>query len=284
MNLFEKTVEAVFETDNSYTALRPALEKEILHHDILREMNKAGYLKQLTFMGGTCLRMCYGSERLSEDLDFSGGFSFKRQNLADLGQLLKEALYGKYELPVSVSEPHKETGNTDTWKIKIITKPERPDFPAQKINIDICVLPSHDRRPVMLKNNYGIEFGTSGLILYAETLNEILADKVIAVALRLHRVKNRDLWDIVWLAKRNSALSGDLIKKKLDDRKIPVPNFLSKYRRRLKEIKHGQAIFLQEMRRFLAPSAFSEEFTSPLWWEYLLSLLDDFIMEQHARS
>jgi hypothetical protein len=90
------------------------------------------------------------------------------------------------------------------------------------------------------------------------------------------------LWDIVWLTKRNSTLSGDLIKKKLADRKIPVSDFLSKYRRRLKEIKDGQTIFLQEMRRFLAPSAFNEELLSPLWWEYLLSLLND--LENHALS
>jgi hypothetical protein len=35
MNLFEKTVETALETDSSYTALRLAIEKEILHHDIL---------------------------------------------------------------------------------------------------------------------------------------------------------------------------------------------------------------------------------------------------------
>jgi predicted nucleotidyltransferase component of viral defense system len=49
------------------------VEKELLHHDILREMSMAGLLKNLTFIGGTCLRACYGSSRLSEDLDFTGG-------------------------------------------------------------------------------------------------------------------------------------------------------------------------------------------------------------------
>jgi predicted nucleotidyltransferase component of viral defense system len=280
MNLFEKTVQAALEADAAYAALRPVVEKEILHHDILREMNKAGYLKALTFMGGTCLRSCYGSERLSEDLDFTGGFEFKKQDLAGLGQLIKEGLQKKYDLPVSVSEPEKETGNTDTWKIKMITRPERPDFPTQRINIDICMLPSHERKPVMLRNYYPIDSGTSGMILYAESLPEILADKVIALALRPNRIKNRDLWDIFWLSGRNVQLSQDLLEKKLADRKITMPVFLSKYSRRVEEIKNGQQTFLTEMRRFLAPSAFTEELTSPFWWEHLLSLLQDLPREQ----
>ncbi|AEF82379.1 nucleotidyl transferase AbiEii/AbiGii toxin family protein [Leadbettera azotonutricia] len=279
MNLFEKTIEAALEADASYIALRPVVEKEILHHDILREMNKAGYLKGLTFMGGTCLRSCYGSERLSEDLDFSGGFGFKKQDLTGLGLLIKEALQKKYDLPVSVSEPEKETGNTDTWKIKIITRPERPDFPAQRINIDICMLPSHEPKPAMLRNHYQIDSGTSGMILYAESLPEILADKIIALALRLNRIKNRDLWDIFWLSSRNILLSGDLLEKKLADRKISVPVFLLKYNQRLEEIKDGQQAFLTEMRRFLAPQAFTKELTGAFWWEHLLSLLRELALE-----
>ena len=70
----------------------------------------------------------------------------------------------------------KEGGNTETWKIKVITRPERPDFPAlsatkfpaQKINIDICLLPSHERKVSMLRNPYSIDMGTDGVLLYAE--------------------------------------------------------------------------------------------------------------------
>jgi predicted nucleotidyltransferase component of viral defense system len=275
MNLLEKTVEAALETAPAYTALRPVVEKELLHHDVLREMNKAGYLAGLTFIGGTCLRSCYGSERLSEDLDFSGGFDFKREDLAALGRRLKDALESKYDLPVSVSEPEKETGNTDTWKIKIITRPERPGFPAQKIHIDICALPSYNRKPVMLKHNYGVESGTTGLILYAEDLSEILADKIIAIALRPNRVKNRDLWDVVWLNQRNTPFSRELLEKKLSDRKMSVPEFSFAYTRRLESLKDRQAAFLAEMRRFLSPAAFTPELTSAIWWEHLLALLRD---------
>jgi predicted nucleotidyltransferase component of viral defense system len=273
VSLFDKLVETALETDEKYAALRPVIEKEILHHDILREMNKAGFLKSLTFIGGTCLRLCYGSERLSEDLDFAGGFDFTKNNLSGLSQLLQDTLMQKYEFPVEVLEPAKETGNTDTWKIKIITRPERSDLPAQRINIDVVMLPSYDRKPSMLKSHYGIESGTSGLILFAESREEIFADKLIALANRPNRVKNRDLWDIFWLNSHNVKLRKDMLEQKLADRRIPLAEFSARYVQRVSEIEGGQQAFLTEMRRFLPPNVFSGDFIEAVWWECLVELL-----------
>jgi len=51
----------------------------------------------------------------------------------------------------------------------------------------------------MLRNLYGVDLGTSGIILRAQSREEILAEKVIALAFRENRIKNRNLWDIAWL-------------------------------------------------------------------------------------
>jgi len=67
---------------------------------------------RLTFIGGTCLRSCYSSQRLSEDLDFTGGHNFKRITLKDLSITLVNQLYKKYGLHVTISDPVKQTGNT----------------------------------------------------------------------------------------------------------------------------------------------------------------------------
>ncbi len=276
MNLFDKTVQTVLEDNPQYTTLRPVVEKEILHHDILWELNNAGLLKNLTFIGGTCLRDCYGSQRLSEDLDFSSSFDFNKDDLATFPVSLKKNLLKKYGFEVKVSEPKQETGNTNTWKIKILTRPEQKHLPAQRINLDIVLLPSYQRQATMLKNYYGLESGVSGLILQAESLTEILVDKLIAFANRPNRVKNRDLWDIFWISRQNVALDKDLLNKKLADRKITQDQFIQKYTNRLAEIKDGQQIFLFEMKRFLVPSAFDNTFTLPLWWEQLLNLLKTF--------
>jgi predicted nucleotidyltransferase component of viral defense system len=73
MALFDALVDEALRNQDELSSLRPVVIKEILHHDILRELSHAGLLKQLTFICGTCLRACYGSTRLSEDLDFTGG-------------------------------------------------------------------------------------------------------------------------------------------------------------------------------------------------------------------
>src|SRR5574344_1023014 len=143
MNSFEMTVDSVINQNREYPVLRTVIEKELLHRDILNSMNTLGILKSLTFMGGTCLRDCYSSPRLSEDLDFTGGFDFSKDTMKNLGETFSKSVLEKYNLPVTVTEPEKEAGNTETWKIKIITKPERPDNPKQKINIDICLFPSY---------------------------------------------------------------------------------------------------------------------------------------------
>lgn len=285
MTNFDTLVSQVISQNAEYPALRTVIEKELLHYDILRAMSGAGFLKNLTFMGGTCLRDCHGSPRLSEDLDFTGGFEFSKSDMAELGEVIQKAIEKKYALPVIVTEPTKEMGNTETWKIKVITRPERPDFPAlfatkfpsQKINIDICMLPSRERKVSMLKNPYGIDMGTDGVLLYVESLSEILCDKVIAFARRPNRVKNRDLWDIHWLSQKNVSLKKDLLLQKLDDRKIAEADFWEQYKARCGQIKAGQKDFLFEMRRFLAPSAFSEQFVSAMWWEYLCNLLGEYM-------
>ena len=118
MSLFDQLVSEALKSQGELAPLRVVVEKELLHHDILREMSTAGLLDDLTFIGGTCLRACYGSSRLSEALDFTGGVNFTRAALMDLGEILVQRLSMKYGLHVQVGEPVRETGNTATWKLK----------------------------------------------------------------------------------------------------------------------------------------------------------------------
>ena len=104
MSLFDQLVDTALQNQQDLAALRPVVEKELLHHHVLRELSGAGLLAGLTFMGGTCLRACYGANRLSEDLDFTGGASFTRENLSNLGQVLVQNLQIKYGLQIQVSE------------------------------------------------------------------------------------------------------------------------------------------------------------------------------------
>ena len=272
MSLFDQLVNEALKTQMELSPLRVVVEKELLHHDILREMSEAGLLQNLTFMGGTCLRACYGSNRLSEDLDFTGGADFKREQLMALGDVLISHLQIKYDLKIDVSEPHRETGNVDTWKLKVITHPKQSSMPMQRINIDICAIPSYEPKPIMLLNHYGIDMGTSGLILQAESREEILANKLVALALRPNRVKNRDLWDIAWLRQQAVDLPLPLVVKKIADHKQTADDYSALLEHRIIQLQNDttqQASFSLEMRRFLPPEVAKNTVENEQFWEYL---------------
>lgn len=61
-NDFNKLVDRAMSVDGR-AHMRPVIEKELLHYDILFALDKAGLLETLTFQGGTSLRLCYGSSR-----------------------------------------------------------------------------------------------------------------------------------------------------------------------------------------------------------------------------
>jgi predicted nucleotidyltransferase component of viral defense system len=278
VSLFDQVVNEALRSRAELTSLRSVVEKELLHHDILREMGEAGLLTGLTFIGGTCLRACYGSSRLSEDLDFTGGSDFQRSDLAELARVLVDRLQTRYGLPVSVSEPVKTGGQVSTWKLTIETRPGRKHLPAQRIHLDICSIPSHDPRPMMLRNLYGIDLGTSGLILQAQSREEILADKVIALAFRENRIKNRDLWDIAWLIQQGIELPVQLIPLKIGDHQREPAEFTALLKDRIAALKTQPELrdeFMKEMRRFLPAATVRDTIEKELYWAYLTQVVDD---------
>ncbi len=278
MSLLDQLVDSALKSRSDLTILRPVVEKELLHHDILREMSEAGLLTGLSFIGGTCLRACYGSARLSEDLDFTGGRDFKRSDLAKLGDVLTERLQTRYGLPVNVSDPVKTGGKVSTWKLTIETRGDKKHLPAQRIHVDICAIPSHDPRPLMLRNLYGIDLGTSGLILQAHSREEILADKIIALALRENRVKNRDLWDIAWLVQQGVALPAHLIPLKIQDHQRTKGEFTQLVEGRLKALQTEPKMrseFIAEIRRFLPAATVRGTLENPAYWDFLNQTLQE---------
>lgn len=276
MPLFDQLVDQALNNQAELSPLRAVVEKELLHHDIIREMSAAGLLRELTFIGGTCLRSCYGSNRLSEDLDFTGGGDFKRELLSELGATLVAGLQTKYGLAVTVSEPSRDSGKVDTWKLKVVTRPAQKELPAQRINIDICAIPSYDRRPMLLRNPYGVDMGTAGLIIQAQSREEILADKMVAFALRPNRLKNRDLWDIGWLKQQNIQLPLELIPRKIADHRCAPAEFLKLLQQRSDGLTADSAVrtdFIREMKRFLPPRIITETIEQAPFWDYLSQLV-----------
>lgn len=279
MNLFDQLVTEALKNQPDLSPLRVVVEKELLHHDILRILSQHHFLSDLTFMGGTCLRACYGGTRLSEDLDFTGGKFFSRDSLSSMGAILATNLNEKYGLQVFVSEPLKDISNVDTWKIKIETKPQQRHIPAQRINLDICSIASYEKQPMMLLNPYHVDMGTNGLILQAQSREEIYADKLLAFALRPNRIKYRDLWDITWLHQQGLKPRFELIPKKLQDRNLTHDYFLNLFHERHQLLSSNNNIsfaYEQEMRRFLPIEQVNQTVKQNNLWNFIIYLMGDF--------
>jgi len=277
MNLFDMLVTQALTAKPELSPLRAVVEKELLHFDILKIMQEHNLLSGLTFIGGTCLRTCYQSNRLSEDLDFTGGKDFNRETLSTLGKLVSTLLEEKYSLLVTVTEPEKDILNVDTWKIKIFTQPEKKHMPAQRINIDVCGVQSYERVPLLVRNSYGIEVGTSNLIIKGQTREEIFTDKLLAFAFRPNRIKYRDLWDIMWLHTLGIAPRMALIKPKLAERHHTHKEFYDLFVARIAQLETSAVAlqeFKQEMSRFLSQSQLqSGNFEH--YWQILIRLMHE---------
>lgn len=285
MALFDALVDEAIRNQGDLIALRPVVEKEILHHDILRELSYADLLQKLTFIGGTCLRACYGSNRLSENLDFTGGANFNKAELSKLKETLEARLQEKYEVPITVTEPKAgKQGNVDTWKLSVNTQPHRPDMPAQKIHLDICAVPSYQVVPRTIQNHYGINLGTESLIINAQTREEIFTDKLVAFAMRPGRLKYRDLWDIAWLTQAGIEPAYELLHDKLNDHGQAVHTFLDHTNQRLEILKNEQQKkdFVFEISRFIPPDRLYRTVRQEGFWQYLINTVTETVRKaQH---
>ena len=119
--------------------LTPVIEKEIVHYEIIRSLGRNGLLQDITFQGGTSLRLCYGSQRYSEDLDFVAGDKFDSLPLDDFSRTLRCDLLRSYDTEVSVREP-KVVNDLDgvgmrRWTVSVNTNIARPDLPKQRIKL-----------------------------------------------------------------------------------------------------------------------------------------------------
>ncbi|WP_299267534.1 nucleotidyl transferase AbiEii/AbiGii toxin family protein [uncultured Psychrosphaera sp.] len=274
-----------------YAGITSVIEKEILHHDIMHILVEQGVLQKLTFIGGTALRLCYNSSRLSEDLDFNAGHDFKHEQLDGLEEEIKKYLSKKYEVDVFVNKPSGlRQGNTASWNISIERESGRPDIPRQKMHIDVCAIPSFDIVKKPLVNHYGIDVATQGYLIPVQTLDEIMVDKFIALAYRSRRIKPRDLWDIVWLKQQSATMNFELLNKKLGARSKSKNEFeahLQEQVLKLNSDNEVKADFISEMSRFVPLKIKQRTLDNPDYWPYLqseVSTLAKQIMEKENKG
>jgi predicted nucleotidyltransferase component of viral defense system len=255
---FNALVERAMQVGNR-SHMRPVVEKELLHFDLLFALDQAGLLDLLTFQGGTSLRLCYGARRFSEDLDFAGGRDFSTIRMLNMKSCIQRYVGERYGLEVTVKEPKElaqrpEHRNVQVhkWQIRVVTAPARPDLPTQMIKIEVANIPAYTRMPQQLRQNYNfLPDGYSDLVIMVESLDEIMADKLVALVDCTAYIRHRDIWDLHWLQQQGAKIDGVLVRNKLRDYgaadyDTKVKNFVV----RLPGIIHGKD-FRDQMSRFI---------------------------------
>lgn len=258
------------------TALRPVVEKEILHYDIFHALDKAGLLKGLVFQGGTSLRICRGSNRFSEDINFAGGKDFNASQMHAIKSCIEEHIGERYGLHVDVKEPKEmsltpehDGVNVSKWQISVETAPARRDLARQRIKVEIANIPSYSRELVPLRSNYDFMRGYDSVMVNAESLDEIMADKLIAFPASSKYIRYRDIWDLAWLNQQGAKINIEFIEKKIMDYGIQgYPELLQDAMTRLPGIITGKP-FQDQMRRFIDAVTLTKTLDNPAFLSYL---------------
>lgn len=271
--MLKQQIHQIVQANPDYAGITPVIEKEILHHDIMDVLIKHGAMQRLTFIGGTSLRMCYNSARLSEDLDFNGGHDFNPSEFDGLESEIQKYIQNKYETEVWVNKPSDEKqGDTVSWKISIVKEANRPDLPRQKMHIDVCAIPSFDIEKHPLLNHYNIVVPTEGILIPVQSLQETLADKLIALAYRARRIKPRDIWDIIWIKQRGVSLLKVLVEQKLTARNKQTEDFHQALAIQIDKLMQEDEVrndFNMEMSRFIPKQIKERTVDNPEYWAYV---------------
>lgn len=273
---FAKLVDLAME-EPGRNAMRQVIEKELLHFDILFALEREGLLEEITFQGGTCLRLCAGSPRFSEDLDFAGGNGFSSRDATLLKECIQDYISKRYGLEVFVKDPktlrddprYNEV-HVDTWQVSVVTSPKQRDIPRQRIKIEVATIPAYTEVPSRIHIHYPfLPDGYSDLLVLSESNDEIMADKLISLVNTQKYIRHRDIWDLQWLKQQGAAPNYDLILRKIADYRIEdYPGKAKAMIDRLPSIIDGQE-FSQQMRRFLPSDTLARTLDKPHFGNFL---------------
>lgn len=187
------------------------MEKEYLQYIFLNALSK--YSENFVFKGGTCLRICYGLERTSEDLDFSTNLSVK-----EVKKIVKKCLqdFEFLNIPYNI---HAEKEFKDNLRIEVRFEAvlfSGKSSSANTLKIDFNKQKArHKVAKVTPKIFSDVPLFT--LIVLEE--KEILAEKIRAL---INRKQPRDMYDIWMLINKGTEIDRVLIKEKLKEEKSDV--------------------------------------------------------------
>ena len=199
--------------------------KEIMQEIVLCGLSRAGFFQKAAFYGGTALRIFYGLDRFSEDLDFSLVTADPDFDLSVYFPVLEKEVRA-FGLHVTIQEKEKtKESNIRSAFLKGNTKEHLLLFYADenlagsvarsevvKIKFEVDINPpeyaSFEHKYRLLPTPYEVN-------LY--DMPSLFAGKIHAVLCRAwkSRIKGRDLYDYVFYLSRGSAVNQKHLRARL---------------------------------------------------------------------
>lgn len=187
-------------------------EKDNATHEVMQQialagLYKAGFFEKAAFYGGTCLRIFYGLQRFSEDMDFSllqPDENFRLENYFDA--IIAEFQSLGREITITRKEKKTQT-NVESAFLKDNTEIYNLAFTTEKnvkIKIEVDTQP-----PLGFATEHKLLMLPFSFMVRCYTLPDLYAGKMHAFLFRAwkSRVKGRDWYDFEWYVRNNIALN-----------------------------------------------------------------------------
>jgi len=197
--------------------------REEMQKAVLTALALQGCFNDIVFQGGTALRLFHGNPRFSEDLDFVFNQPNTQRERKDheLTDVLLKPLPGIKQTVgdtfpfLTGVEIRTQKSDLDFQRFVLTARSGNPEH-TLRVHIELAAIPSYRNQPRILN------YPPINPAVSVEDIDEILADKVCALALRPY-LKGRDLWDIHFLVNdRAVTIDWDLVLKKLGDYRTDV--------------------------------------------------------------
>ncbi len=181
------------------------------HHEVMQQITLAGlyrggFFDKAAFYGGTCLRIFYGMERFSEDMDFSLLQTDESFNLENYFETIINE-FKALGRDVVINKKHKKSQtNVESAFLKDGTDIYNLQFKTErsiKIKIEVDTNP-----PLGFTTEHKLLLLPFSFMSRCYTLPGLYAGKMHALLFRnwKKRVKGRDWYDFEWYVRKNVLL------------------------------------------------------------------------------
>jgi predicted nucleotidyltransferase component of viral defense system len=208
--LLEYQCKTVLEQENAL--------KEIAQEIALLSLSNSDFFKYAAFQGGTCLRILYGLNRFSEDLDFILNTPNLHFNIEPFIRTMKDDFLG-YGYDVELVNKNKLNKTVKMAFIKaestgglLLLKDARTNRAKIQIKLEIDTNPPAGSNDELKYLDFPLPYS-----ILVQDLPSLFAGKCHALLCRDY-IKGRDWYDFIWYVSRKSPINFSFLKFALEQK------------------------------------------------------------------